>query len=362
MPWLSDQMCSAIINAGGRRSLGSVAHKASHASRNTAKARSPASRSSGYSATDSPDFEHGGEQRRLLARETEIGLADALESGARGGLAAVPGRAQRLGEAFEAAPRDVGHQRVAVAEMAVRRGGADAGSARGVREGEACRPLLGDEIERRRDERLAQIAVMIAAPAPGPPLCQVIDSPLAQFAGRAQHSCSGLRRVGEPRIQGCWCAQNQKNTVFCNPFQAATLHAGTSFLIAARGNSLRPLLAATVPSAADSVTIPLMPGTGDDTFPNRFMVNIGGAQTDAQIIFDTGSTGLFIDQAHIGPNYTDLNVPSHSPTRTERYLGHARQHDRELRRRGRQTDDQRGQRRHDHEPVVRAKQAQLPRA
>src|SRR3954468_9571718 len=49
--------------------------------------------------------------------------------------------------------------------MPVGRRRADPGPARRVGEGEPGRPLLRDQVERGADERLAQIAVMIAAPA-----------------------------------------------------------------------------------------------------------------------------------------------------------------------------------------------------
>ena len=151
MPWLSDQMCSAIIKDGGRRSFGSVAATASQASRNTVKARSPASRSSGYSLTARPELEHCREQRRLLLGKAQIGAPHALEGCARGGLATVPRAGERGCESLEATPRDIGHERVAVAEMAVGRGGAHPRSPRGVREGEAGGTLLRDEVERGGD-------------------------------------------------------------------------------------------------------------------------------------------------------------------------------------------------------------------
>ena len=85
-------------------------------------------------------------------------------AGERARPALVPGGGQALLEVLEAALGDVGHQRVAVAEMAVGRGRADAGLARGLGEGEPRRSLLGNEIQRRADQRLAQVAVMVAAP------------------------------------------------------------------------------------------------------------------------------------------------------------------------------------------------------
>ena len=56
-----------------------------------------------------------------------------------------------------------GKQFVAVAEMPVRRRGADARHARGIGKGEAGRPLFRDQIERCLQQRLFQIAVMVAA-------------------------------------------------------------------------------------------------------------------------------------------------------------------------------------------------------
>src|SRR5271169_187509 len=47
--------------------------------------------------------------------------------------------------------------------MPIGRRRADSGEARGLGEGEAGRTLLGDQLQRGADQRLAQIAVMIAA-------------------------------------------------------------------------------------------------------------------------------------------------------------------------------------------------------
>ena len=79
------------------------------------------------------------------------------------GAAVVPGARQRRLELLEAAQRDARHQLVAVAEMPIGRRRADAGQARRLGEGEAGRALLGDQLQRRVDQRLVQIAVMIAA-------------------------------------------------------------------------------------------------------------------------------------------------------------------------------------------------------
>ena len=57
----------------------------------------------------------------------------------------------------------LGQQFVAVAKMPVGRRRADAGHARGIGEGEPGRALLRDQVERRLQQRLLQIAVVIAA-------------------------------------------------------------------------------------------------------------------------------------------------------------------------------------------------------
>ena len=71
-------------------------------------------------------FEHGGEVGWLIARETEINVAQALEGGQRVGAAVVPGRSQTLGETLEALAGHIRQQGIPVAEMTVRRRRADA--------------------------------------------------------------------------------------------------------------------------------------------------------------------------------------------------------------------------------------------
>src|SRR5262249_37571606 len=95
--------------------------------------------------------------------EGEIGAADLLEGGHGIGLAVVPGAAELRLEQLEAPPRHVGHQRIAIAEVAIGGSRAYAGGARGLGEGEAGGALGGAEVEGGADQRLAQIAVVIAA-------------------------------------------------------------------------------------------------------------------------------------------------------------------------------------------------------
>ena len=72
-----------------------------------------------------------------------------------------------VGKALEPEPRYLGHQFLAVAEMPVRRRGAHPGQACGLGDGEAGWPLFANQAQRALNERLPQIAMMIATP-PGP--------------------------------------------------------------------------------------------------------------------------------------------------------------------------------------------------
>src|SRR5262245_2311845 len=111
-----------------------------------------------------PRFEHGGEVGGLVTREGQIGTPHALERRKRARAAFIPGGRQSLLELLKAAARNIRHQRIAVAEVAVGRRRADTSLAGRLRKGDTRRALLGNEVQRRADQRLAQIAVMIAAP------------------------------------------------------------------------------------------------------------------------------------------------------------------------------------------------------
>src|SRR5665811_222414 len=72
-------------------------------------------------------LEHDRVARRLLAGEGEIGAAEILDGRERRGHAIVPGRVELGGEALEAVAGDLGEKRIAIAEMAIGCGWADAG-------------------------------------------------------------------------------------------------------------------------------------------------------------------------------------------------------------------------------------------
>src|SRR5262249_15144874 len=63
----------------------------------------------------------------------------------------------------EAAPRHVDQQFVTVAKMPVRRGRTHSRPSRSFRESKASRSFLGDQLQRRADQGLFQIAVVVAA-------------------------------------------------------------------------------------------------------------------------------------------------------------------------------------------------------
>src|SRR6266446_1115223 len=108
-------------------------------------------------------LEHGGIIGRFGAGELEIGAAHALEGREGIRLAVIPRPRQRRFEQRKAPQRHTGYEFVAVAEMPVGRCRADAGESCRLRKGEPGRPLAGDQVERRADQRLLEIAVMVAA-------------------------------------------------------------------------------------------------------------------------------------------------------------------------------------------------------
>src|SRR6202453_2391157 len=108
-------------------------------------------------------LEHCRVEARLSASEFEIGLAEPIQRGEGVGAPAIPGARQRRLELLEAAQSHARHQLVAVAEMPIGRRRTDPGKAGGFGESESGRPLRRDQLQRGADQRLTQIAVMIAA-------------------------------------------------------------------------------------------------------------------------------------------------------------------------------------------------------
>ncbi len=116
-------------------------------------------------------LEHHRIARRLLAGKGEIGLAESIESRERRRHAVVPRHVEARGEALEAALGDLGEEGVAIAEVAVRRGRADAGEPRRFGQAEAERAVLLDQLARRLEQHLFEVAVMIGSwPAPAGPI------------------------------------------------------------------------------------------------------------------------------------------------------------------------------------------------
>ena len=106
------------------------------------------------------------EHRRIVARvlpgEVEVGPPHRHERREPRRAAVVPGAVEPVGEHDEAAAGDLLDQLVAAAEVAVGRRGAHPRDPRRLGEGEAERPALLDQAERRPDQRLAQVAVVVA--------------------------------------------------------------------------------------------------------------------------------------------------------------------------------------------------------
>ena len=108
-------------------------------------------------------FEHGGVIGRLVSRKLQICPTEVSKCSERIGTAAVPGLPQGSLELLETAPRDIGQELVAVAEVPIRSCGAHAGPAGCLREGDPCRPFLRDQDQRGPDQRLLEIAMVITA-------------------------------------------------------------------------------------------------------------------------------------------------------------------------------------------------------
>ncbi len=156
-------MCSAIISDGrtARRRQGRdqllrrIAQHREGAVAALAQLRIGVDRNAG--------FEHRRVIGGLGARKGEIGFAEPVERRHRIGTAVVPGFGERRLELLEAAQRDVRQEFVAVAEMPVRRRRADAGPTGGLRKSEAGRAFFGNQLQRGAQQRLFQVAVMVAA-------------------------------------------------------------------------------------------------------------------------------------------------------------------------------------------------------
>lgn len=100
---------------------------------------------------------------RPARRESEIGPAHGDQSRHRLGFAP-DGGGQTLSEIPEAAPRDLGDQRLPVGKMPVGRGGGDSGLAGCVAQGEASGATFVQQLFRNGDERILQRAMVIPAP------------------------------------------------------------------------------------------------------------------------------------------------------------------------------------------------------
>ena len=151
MPCDSDQMCKAIIKAGGRFPCGAVATTASQAPPQNRKGPVACLVKVPVLGHGHAGLEHGREVGRLLARKAQVGVTQALERGQWAWAAVIPGGNEALSEALEALARHVRHQGVAIAEMSVWRCRAHTGLPGRLSKREAGGTLLRNEIERGAD-------------------------------------------------------------------------------------------------------------------------------------------------------------------------------------------------------------------
>src|SRR5438477_6632193 len=148
-------------------------------------------------------LEHRGVERGFFACEGEVGAADILERDKGVRPALFPGAVEAFLEQFEAAARHIGEQCLAVAKMPVGSRRADPGRARRIGEGEPRRPFLGNQVERGADQRLAQIAVVIAA------------TPGGLIVSRPAHA--RYSTTSRPMANGDDMADDRKVTLFHSP-------------------------------------------------------------------------------------------------------------------------------------------------
>src|SRR6185437_8955561 len=109
-------------------------------------------------------LEHRGIERGFAACEGEISLAERIERAERIRSPVIPRLRQHRGEALVAPLRDGREQCVGIAEVAIGRGRTDTREPRHLRDGERARSFFREQHQRGIDQRLAQIAVVIAAP------------------------------------------------------------------------------------------------------------------------------------------------------------------------------------------------------
>ena len=146
-------------------------------------------------------LEHGDVVARVLPRELQVGPPRRHEGRERRRPAVVPGPLQPVGEHHVALPRHLLHQLVAAAEMPVGRRAAHPRRPRRLGQGEAERPPLLDQLQRRRHQRLAQVAVVVGLARLG-----VSDRPWRRSSLPARAPASGGHAPppagGAPRPSG----------------------------------------------------------------------------------------------------------------------------------------------------------------
>src|SRR5262249_7925312 len=108
-------------------------------------------------------LEHRGIVGWLALCELKVGFAEAVEGCEGIWTAAVPGTFKRNRESIEATPCYIDQQFVSGAEMPVGRRRTHPRPAGSFREGKAGGSLLRDQFQRRADQGLFQIAMVIAA-------------------------------------------------------------------------------------------------------------------------------------------------------------------------------------------------------
>ena len=110
-----------------------------------------------------PAFKHGDVVTRILAGKGEIGTACGLKGGEGGRLARLVGILHQVSKHLIALTRCFGDQVFTAFKVPIDCGGCNACFFGSFRERKARRPFGLDQFQSRFDQRLAQVAVMIAA-------------------------------------------------------------------------------------------------------------------------------------------------------------------------------------------------------
>ena len=140
----------------------------------------------------------------IFARERQIGPSRRLKRGQGAGFAARIGKFHQGGKDIKALARHLGDQVFSPGKVAIDSGGGDIGGLGSLGQGKAIWSLRRDQLQRRIDQRLAQVAMMVpffhCLRSPVPPQILVSISPILSksrplYSTARSTVCSAARRA-----------------------------------------------------------------------------------------------------------------------------------------------------------------------